>query len=307
VGAGVSTSPAPRKVGKLAIRWHVPGVLPKGAPNLFIGNSGSGKTRFSIPILDALTDGRPVFGKPTKPTKIFYVMCDRPSQYARDTWEALGFDPSKIPMFSFMDQEIDWSFKYVIDKIPEGTELVFIEALAMLIPEPQGKEPLYKAALGFIRKLNLYTQRTGIDFWASTHSPKMKSGETQSSSRNSGIGSVGLPAGCGTIIEFIETGPSGERLIRFNIHSGPAYESDYCFNAEGHLVEVQQTIGQVILDVWLAKLAPGLTFTTADAIEYGMSKGLKAERTIYNWLSASVGDGLLDKIGRGQYRKRAKV
>src|SRR5262249_18433014 len=145
-----------------------------------------------------------VMGRPTDPTKIFYVACDRPIEYAREVWHDLGLNPDKIPMYSFMDHKVPWTFAQLISQIPKGTQLVFAEAFSALIPDPAPKQSLYKAALDFMREVHLYTKSTGTDFFCSTHPPKMKAGESLTSGRNSGIGSVGLPAASGTIIEIAE-------------------------------------------------------------------------------------------------------
>lgn len=287
----------------MATEYFVNGLWPKRRLNLISGASGAGKTRWIVPQLFALLEGRPIMGEPTKPTKVAYVACDRTSEDARDTMSDLGHDPSKMPIFSFMDNELEWTFANVVTFVPPGTELVFIEAIAALVPG--GSIIDYHSILKLGRFAHKTTRTTGFNFWGSTHTPKMKKGEDFKHTRDNVIGSSAWPGISGTIVHIVEN-DQGQREIHILPRDFEPRIITCEFDASGHLVECSKIIGTVIMDMWLNKLEPETLLTTDQIMEQG-TRAKVSRRTVFRWIDDKVNEGRLLKVGQGTYQTRARM
>jgi hypothetical protein len=304
------------------VEWHLPGI-PKGYPSTIVSPSGGGKTRLTLSWLDALIDGRPILDEPTSPTRVCYVACDRPSSYTQLIMEQLAIDQSRIPLWSFMDEEneavpLDLNGLFAVDslgvqdakqaakRIPPGTQLCLLEAVGVLDPGPAGKESGYRAAVRFMRRLMTHKHRPrGVDFLLTSHPPKLKVGEAFASSRNTGIGSVGLPATTSTVVELQITGPL-TRTAHFNVHLGPDFDVDYELE-EGFMVAVPRQADQRArekLGEWLNQQTSE-PFRRKDLLVYAEDKQCLTATTVDRWLRNMVKLGLLEQPGgRGLYRRR---
>ena len=242
-------------------------------------------------------------GHQTEPTKVAYVCCDRTSEDAQDTMADLGYDASKIPVFSFMDNDLDWSFTNVVNFVPPGTNLVFIEAVGALVPG--GNMIDYHSVLKLGRLVNKTRRSTGFDFWGSTHTPKLKKGEDFKHTRDNVIGSSAWPGIAGTIVHIHEN-DQGQREIHI-LTRDDAAQVLYCeFDTTGKLVECSQIIGTVILDSWLRQLKAGTAITTEQVMEQAV-RAKVSRRTVFRWIDDKVNEGLLLKLGKGLYEVRDKM
>jgi AAA domain len=287
----------------LPTEHYVPGLWPKHRFNLVSGASGAGKSRWIIPQLFALREGKPIMGEQTKPIKIAYVCCDRTSEDAKDTMSDLGHDASLIPVFSFMDNDLDWSFSNVVNFVPAGTNLVFIEAVGALVPG--GNMIDYHSVLRLGRLVNKTRRSTGFDFWGSTHTPKLKKGEDFKHTRDNVIGSSAWPGIAGTIVHIHEN-DQGQREIHILTRDDAARTLYYEFDLTGHLVECHLIIGTVILDSWLKQFTAG-TILTVDQIMEQAAKAKVSRRTVFRWIDDKVNEGLLLRLGKGMYEVRNKM
>lgn len=291
--------------GELALptAYHVPNLWPKRRFNIVSGASGAGKSRWVIPQLFALLDGHPVMGEPTKPTRVAYVCCDRTSEDARDTMSDLGHDASRIPVFSFMDNDLDWSFTNVVNFVPSGTQLVFIEAVGALVPG--GNMIDYHSVLRLGRLINKTMRSTGFDFWGSTHTPKLKKGEDFKHTRDNVIGSSAWPGIAGTIVHIHEN-DQGQREINILTRDDAARTIHCEFDTTGKLVECNLIVGTVILDSWIRQLSPGTVITTEQIFEQA-SKTKVSRATVYRWVDEKVDGGQLLRLSKGVYEVRNKM
>jgi hypothetical protein len=278
---------------------HAENLWPKRRLNLVVGASGAGKSRFILPQLFALQEGKPIMGRATEPTRIAYVACDRTAEDASDTMADLGLDPSKMPIYSFMDDEIEWSFTNVLKFIPEGTQLTFIEAIGALVAH--GKINDYHEVLRFGRAVHRARRLSGSDFWGSTHVPKLKKDEDFKHTRENVLGSAAWAGISGTIV-LIDELPTEQRAVHIMTRD-LAPEKLICEFQDGHLVESSQLVGRSLMDRWLNGIAAEMvvTFELMQAIgeRYKLSRA-----TVTRWIKEAESDGRLVRVDRGTYRKR---
>lgn len=282
---------------------YVKNLWPKHRLNLISGASGAGKSRWILPQLYALSEGKPVFDEPTQAVKIAYVCCDRTSEDAKDTIADLGFDPGKLPIYSFMDNEMEWSFANVINLVPAGTQLTFIEAIAALVPG--GNIIDYHAILRLGRQVHKTRRTSGIDFWGSTHTPKLKRGEDFKHTRDNIIGSGAWAGICGTIVHIHEA-ESGQREIHILPRNAEPRTLYYEFAESGHLIECNLAVGTAILDIWLKAFKPGSTITT-EVVLTQAERSKVSRRTAFRWIDEKVNEGVLLKVTKGVYEVRDKM
>lgn len=288
----------------MSTKAYVPQLWPRHKFNIIDGASGAGKSRWILPQLYALMDGLPIMGHPTEPTKVAYICCDRPKDDAQSTIELLGLDPNRLPIFSFMDNELEWSFNNVINFIPPGTQLTFIEAVGALVPGANLID--YHNILRLGRLIHKTRRTTGSDFWGSTHTPKLKKGEEYKHTRDNVLGSSAWPGIAGTIVHIEDPGQdTNQRDIHVLTRDDPPYVLEYEFDTTGHLVERGQAVGAAILDLWLKQCLPSTVIRTSQILERASKAAIK-ERTAYRWVNQQVTDGTLDQAGKGIYTVRPK-
>lgn len=275
-------------------------IWPKRRLNIITGASGAGKSRWILPQLFALIEGKPIQDKPTQTTKVAYVCCDRTVEDAQATITDLGFDPKLLPTTSFMDNTLEWSMTNVSSMLFAGTELCFIEAIAALVPG--GDLTNYHSVLKLGRQINAVTKARNISFWGSTHTPKLKKGESYRHTRDNVIGSSAWPGIAGTIIHINEE-EDGSRKVDIMLRDGPNDVQHLEFSPAGQLVPFEISFGRVVMDGWLKGLAPGTNLSTAQIEERG-EKAKLSRSTIYRWIKEKVQDGWLLDLKHGWYKVR---
>lgn len=281
-------------------KHHAENLWPRRRLNLIAGASGAGKTRWITPQLFALIDGKPILGRLTVPTKIAYVACDRTSEDARDTMAALGYDPNKLFIYSFMDNEVEWTFSKVIEVLPEGTQLTFIEAIGALVRG--GKINDYHEVLRFGRAVHRARRASGSDFWGSTHVPKLKKDEDFKHTRENILGSAAWAGISGTIV-LVDELPTSQRAIHILTRDMAAEKLICEFSPEGHLVESCQAVGRVLMDRWLTGISSETVITFELMQEVG-DRYKMSRATVTRWIKEAVSDGRLEHVDRSVYRKR---
>lgn len=282
-------------------KYYVEGIWPRRRVNLIAGASGAGKTRFSIPILFALLDGKPILGRRCDPMPgIAYIACDRTSEDAADTMSDMGYDPRRLFLFSFMDNELEWRLSKVVEVIPPGTNLTFIEAIGALVEH--GKINDYHEVLRFGRQVNRAIRQSGSEIIGTTHVPKLKQDENFKHTRENIFGAASWAGFAGTIIVIDEL-PTSQRSVNVLTRDFPAERFTYEFNDNGHLVESSQVVGRTLMDRWLEKLPLGSQIETASIQEAGEHFKL-SRATVTRWISDTCEQGMLITVSRGTYQKR---
>lgn len=281
-------------------------IWPKRRLNLIFGPSGAGKTYWLMPQLFALMDGRTLYGKPTRPTKVAYACCDRSVEDASETIVNLGYDPDRLPMFSFMDNEEPLGIQSITKWLPHGTELLVVEAIAGLLPgNSQNKISDYHAVMNFGRAVNRMMRTMGVSFWGTTHSPKCKKDEQFLHNRDNALGSALWGGISGTMIEVQFDEKTQQRMIRFMLRHDEPWTEFYEFNSDHHLVPVSAGTARVILCRWLDKLKIGEELTTSQVIDKAAEVRL-SEPTAKRWISEMEDEGRLFRVERGTYLIRAE-
>jgi len=284
-------------------KHHVEGLWPKRRLNLIAGASGAGKTRWTIPQLFALQAGQSVMGKPTVPTRIAYVACDRTSEDAKDTMSDLGHDASKMFVFSFMDNEMEWSLQKVVEVLPLGTQLTFVEAIGALVREGRINE--YHEVLRFGRNVNKSMRQSGSDFMGSTHTPKLKRDEEFKHTRENVLGSAAW-AGIAATIILLDEMSTGQRAVTILPRDAEPQKLIYEFDQTGHLVECCQSVGRFLMDRWLSKIDPGTDLLTTFIMDAGERFKL-SRSTTYRWIAEKEEEGRLIKVSHGLYKVSHKT
>lgn len=72
------------------IEWLLENLIPQGGITVFSGVGGSGKTYLCLQILDAIAEGREVFGLKTTKTPVFYIDHENPLAVMKDRLEKLA-------------------------------------------------------------------------------------------------------------------------------------------------------------------------------------------------------------------------
>jgi len=93
------------KLLTLRSRHHeyvIDGIMPKREVHILAAASGTGKTTFIVQLIDDLTEGNPIFGLSTTPTKIAYLCNDRSTDDLTRTFERVAPRHS-IPRYSLLD------------------------------------------------------------------------------------------------------------------------------------------------------------------------------------------------------------
>lgn len=286
---------------KRKVEYLIDTLWPRKRCNIVAGASGAGKTRLITSWLFHLLDGQPIFGYPTmKLDRIAYICCDRTSEDAMDTMDAMGYDPSRLFIYSFMDNEVEWGLGKVIDVIPPGTQFTFIEAIGALVQHAKIND--YHEVLRFGRAVNRAMRTTGSDISGSTHVPKLRQDESFKHTRENIFGAASWAGFAGTIV-VIDEQSTGQRQIDILTRDGASERLICEFNDIGRLVESSQVVGRALLDRWLDKIDPGTDFPTSLIQEVGEKFHL-GRATITRWIKDCLEDGKLMQLDRGMYRKR---
>jgi len=281
--------------------YFVDPIWPKRRLNIIAGASGAGKSRWILPQLFALIKGTSVLGKPTTPTKVSYVCCDRTIEDAQSTMIDLGLNPEILPTFSFMDNNLQWSMGKVLEMIPQDTELCFVEAIGALVPG--GDINNYSSILKLGRICNLTTKTSGISFMGSTHAPKMKAGEAYARTRDNVIGSSAWPGIAATIVHISEE-EDNSRTVTILLRDGPTEVQHLEFDAIGKLVPIDAGLGRILMDNWLKGLPSGTDLPTSLIQDQGVKSKL-SPRTVSRWINEKVSDGCLLSVKQGWYKSRS--
>lgn len=283
-------------------KFFVDGIWPRRRVNLIAGASGAGKTRFMAPQLFALLDGKPILGRSVeKLDRISYVACDRTSEDACDTMSDMGYDPKRLHIYSFMDNEVEWQLNKVVEAVPFHTQLIYIEAIGALVPH--GKINDYHEVLRFGRSVNKVIRQTGSEVLGSTHVPKLKKDEGFKHERENIFGAASWAGIAGTIV-VVEEQDDERRDIHILTRDGRKEKFTFEFNEQGHLVESSQVLGTYLLDRWLTTIPMGTDLTTAFIQEQGQKYRL-GRATVTRWIAGTAENGLLLAVSRGLYTKRS--
>ena len=304
-------------------------VFPCGALHMIVGESGMGKTSWSLPMLHDWEQGISVLGGlPSHPCKWVYISLDRSLQDLNRTLKRLGLGDWNIPAYSIeelLKRETESglltapTLEYLVSLFPD-VKFFFIEGLQPLIPNTGRGQSQNKAeALWLIQMRDIALSR-GITIIATEHKPK--NSDTKSK-RNAGLGSASLPGGVGTVVSFdypesVKNGKNfidtGERIVHLSGHNFAPYSLEYSKDSDGRLVLQCAVSGAerisydseddrvVKLDTQLSVHPVEQVITTSVIHMWGGIFGL-TESQVSRWQKNQVQSGRLEMVVKGQYRK----
>jgi energy-coupling factor transporter ATP-binding protein EcfA2 len=290
----------------------IPDIMPTCEVHLIGGPSGSGKTTLSFQMMQILQVGGIWWGKQIAPQPSVYIACDRSANATQRTMARVGIPFDFIPVYGLADEPaiIDLpSFLNKVMKEHPGTKVIWVDGLASETPE--GKINDYKLVASFLKRLALFAKKNNVTLIGLVHSTKCKEGERLLNPRQRILGSVAWASYSDTIIiiepEDQENPTDDRRVVMVCTRNSQGIKQSYKFDANGRLVEcesAQEQVQQFMLDSRMPE--SGTVFSTKDAIGWAKEAN-QSDATAERWLKARVGNGSLEKVGRGQYRVGTSV
>ena len=220
-------------------------IFPVGEIHLIAGASGAGKTTWLIKLIESWMHGNSVFGHKSHSRPFVYISGDRSDAGIRRTFNRVGVDYKKIPIYSLKPADRTLSFVDVLKKlkaIQPDLEVFFVEGIAARVPN--GKLNDYNIVSNFLLDLQDFCAQNGATVIGVIHTAKTKEGESYQDPRQKALGSVGW-AGYSETIVLVETTEADRpdlqtRRITILPRNFKAEIFQLEFGAEGHLVEIKK-------------------------------------------------------------------
>ncbi len=282
-------------------------ILPAREVHLLGGPSGAGKTTLLFQLIaEGIRNGTPVFGKETQPVSMCYAACDRSHASIKRTLKRIGVE-NQIPYFSIHKTKHIRTLLAVINearKLVPGVRLLFIDALGVLVPE--GKINDYKIVGDFLTDATTLCESMDITIIGLVHSPKSKEGERYLNPRQRVMGTVAWGGFCETVILIEPTEEGDDRVVQVLPRNAEDTVFNYAFDG-GILKEVSPDglVYDLLDRELMPKIKPDTPMSRLEIVELVSQLGIKCSmKSIERWLKAKVTDGILEKIARGQYRRK---
>lgn len=220
-------------------------ILPTRLVHLLAGASGSSKTTYLFQNLPKYERGEAWDGGfQTKPGKYLYIACDRPLREADDTLRRIGIDPDTVTRFSLVDeknkhfrQNYKALFAHVVQNYPD-IQLLVIDAIYVLTPS--GKYSDNASVNDFLTEMAILCDKHGLTIIGTTHSPKMKEGDTYLQARECILGAIGWGGFASTVMYIHSTEPEDptcpERELIVLTRNGAPHVFNYILDNRGCLV-----------------------------------------------------------------------
>jgi RecA-family ATPase len=279
-------------------------VLPCEEVHLIGGPSGAGKTAFLFQLIDDIRSGRDVFGRRSHMMPYVYVSCDRSHESINRKLVKFGLQDSItniIALPDFIDSENP--LETIINQLPEGTKIIFIEGFALLI---RGDSNSYGAVGHFLANAVKLCKKHHVTIIGTVHSTKARSRDVIYTPRERILGSVAWGACSETIIYIDPADLADSRNVDRRIFLFPRNvrneQFDYCFDAQGRLVPVADQVLSNMLELELLRIPIDGVITRAQVMEWADRHGM-SHRTAEYWMKDMTESGVLKREQRGSYRK----
>jgi hypothetical protein len=178
------------------------GWFPKGEVSLIGGSSGTGKTSWSIPLLEKVRKGETVYGHTTTPRDYRVILHDRSRKGTLATLKMLGLPKESIErcirLTTTQQQRVPAEIMSELMERHPSVECWFIEGLDMWLPNIYDMKNV-ATLIDSLQRLALLYDAAIV---ATVGSPKMKSKEGKYSGRDSLFGSVALGRKAETVVLF---------------------------------------------------------------------------------------------------------
>jgi len=188
--------------------------------------------------------------------------------------------------------------------IPKGTRVLFIEALARLLPS--GRVNDYRPVADFLCDMTNLCQKGGLTIIGTVHATKARARDLIFNPRERVLGSVAWGAFSETVIFIDPVEPTqvtnAERRVLMLPRNAPNTEHEFAFDPQGRLVPAKHKRGSVVLNGCLAEMGVGGEITRRAILDWAEASGV-SPRTAEYWIASCVQGGQLEKVGRGLYRR----
>jgi len=297
----------------------IPGIIPYRSVTLFSGATGAGKTTMIVELIVRLMQGRTVCGRATnKPTALYYIAADRSwdSDY-RPWFEKLGYP--EVPHYAIADDDtitdVMWSadralgfLDYCLAQLsPIPGSLVVVDPMAPLFiaGDPNMQRPVVRSVIGFAHRC----RSRSITILAAGWQGKQKNDDRERYHRaiDRMAGSTAFAGCCHTQMYIEEPNPPKVPYHLFGWRPRHAPEADFKFvrdPSSGLFIPFSRSGTEEKRSVLLLSLfrQDGLPTTRADLMEHA-SEIPMSEATLDRALEDLLDRGLIERIGRGVYRR----
>lgn len=284
--------------------YVVDDVLPVNEISLMGGPSGSGKTTLMLQIIDDIQNEREVFRKSSHPRRYVYISCDRSRDSIDRTLERLDLAGKIEPIIALPQLSRHNALERLLDEIPDGTELVFVEGFGLLVPDGEAND-YYTVAKFLSGSVKLCKQR-GITILGTVHTSKTRARDLIFNRRERILGSVAWAAYSETII-FVEPADqlnvkNVDRRVFVLPRNAPSEYFDYCFDEGGRLVLAIERLRREFLNEKFDPLSEKAEITRQEILAWAHEGGM-SDRTAEYWITDAISNGELMKKKRGVYIK----
>jgi hypothetical protein len=278
------------------------GWFPKGEVSLIGGSSGTGKTSWSIPILEKIRKGEHVYGHTTKPRDYRVLLNDRSRKGTLATLNALRLPKEAIDrcirLTTSQQQSSPSEILAAFVEQHPGAETWFIEGLDMWLTDLYDMQKVSTVMDGLQR----IALRHNVAIVATVGSPKMKSKDGKYSGRDNLFGSVAL-------------GRKAETVVLFQLHDSEDVNSVVvctvlCRCGKPEKFYLAWGDGGLQLTAKPEQKPVGRPATKGDVLRFNIFAKFKpgerilfssdlcvSEGTYYTWLEKAVSEGVVDKRG----------
>lgn len=294
---------------KRNIPYLIDKILPRYGVHLLGGASGAGKSIWLFQFLNQWHIGKHVLGLEEFeciPCPWAYVACDRTGE---DTWrtiDQIGFRPDEALVMSW-DEEVKkpknlGGLQSLIDELPIEHGLLIIEDLASLMGEDADPN-CGKSVRKFMRSLRAISKTRDVTILGTVHTAKARPGDEYKAPRQRIAGSVEWGHYAGTVFLIAQDNEVGpERTLWYQPRHYGDGKIPVLMTNLGTLVMQERELLEMALNEQLKELEAGQNFSRVNAITWGEDKGISV-RSVERWLKTALDEGLIERVGRGIYRK----
>ena len=289
-------------------KFIIEGVLPAHVVALLVGPPGVGKSSAALGWLSDISQGLPVFAKPTVATHIVVVSCDRSEDEYYSHLDAL-----KIPreQFSFFDQSQSPTTIPIVVKACASRwpgSLIFIEGFALLVPDVNLKD--YGVVARFLLDGAALARQYGVTILGCVHAPKEKDGQGYADPRSQIAGSMAWSAfsNLTVVIQKKDTKDPQDpvRLVHVLTRASAGdftlvYQKDPD-SPGGAFIPYENIVEKELLDFFLLEFDFEQNIARKEFLDYASTQNISV-RAAERWLEQQANTGRLERVKRGVYRR----
>lgn len=309
-------------------------IFPCGSMHLVVGDSGIGKSSWTLQWLYDWSQGKAVLGgMVSHPCEWVYISTDRSLRDTRRTLRRLGLGDWDIPAYGVEEicNREDLSNNLVaptLDRIFQvfpDVKFITLEGLQTVMPNTNRGQSQNKSESLWMLQTRETILNRGITILATEHIAK---GSDQTGAvrtrRNKALGSAALIGAVGTIVSFDypETTKTGEkttqytdeRVVHINGHNFAPYSLQYTCNSTGQFILESSRSGVELasyvteddvylqLDTQLSAWPYERPLLELDVLALGRICKM-SDKQSKTWLRAMVISGMVEQVQKGEYRK----